>query len=155
MVLLSLLSMSEDATLQNLRTKATLRRRGSSLSHALTVIEMNQWSASTDLRKYINQLFWCSLLQIWHTATWPLLPHLVIRASAANHDFPRSVVVYPVEYRHRHLLDPTSKQCSNTLTRDYWMNRKIHKPNLAREIRIPTNLENPKLGTLKNKRAKS
>ncbi len=38
MLILSLLSISKDATLQNLRTKATLRRRGSSLSHALTVL---------------------------------------------------------------------------------------------------------------------
>ena len=32
--------MSKDATLQNLRTKATLRRRGSSLSHALIVFDL-------------------------------------------------------------------------------------------------------------------
>ena len=38
MLLLSLLSMSKDATNPNPRTKATLRRRGSSLSHALTVL---------------------------------------------------------------------------------------------------------------------
>ena len=72
MLLLSLSSMSKDATLQNLRTKATLRRRGSSLSHALTVPAFQNKKVVCDQRQsvlggrdgtlvvHINKL--CSLL---------------------------------------------------------------------------------------------
>ena len=42
----------KDATLQNLRTKATLRRRGVSLFHVLTVVWLKQKRIDNLVRKY-------------------------------------------------------------------------------------------------------